>query len=186
MKMKNFFMLGMLAVLLVFGFFGTSCAALTGAAISGAAQGSQNRRTATVIAHAISEIEKVLPSNAVVWINKGRESAGYNRNAIGVVSSTAGAADTAVDDITAAFIQKGIRLVDRSNTALIQAEQRYQSSGNVSEQDILSAGAAAGANILVTVSVVPQGNNQRLQIRVMDIEKGIPLMQSGSGNEWRL
>jgi cysteine synthase len=119
-----------------------------------------------------------------VWIYKGRESADYNQNALGVVTSTAGAADTAVDDITAAFIQKRTRLVDRQNAALIQAEQKYQTGGNVTEQDMLSIGQAAGANTLVTVSVVPQGRNQRLQVRVMDIERGIPLMQSDSGNKW--
>ena len=121
-----------------------------------------------------------------MWIHKGTESTGYNRNALGVVTSTAGAADTAVDDITAAFIQKGIRLVDRQNAALVQAEQKFQLGGNVSDQEILSIGQAAGANTLVTVSVVPQGRNQRLQIRVMDIERGVPLMQSGSGEEWRI
>ncbi|MDR0486816.1 MAG: hypothetical protein LBG91_01080, partial [Treponema sp.] len=70
--------------------------------------------------------------------------------------------------------------------ALLQAEQKFQTGGNVSDQEILSIGKAAGANTLVTVSVVQQGNNQRLQIRVLDIERGVPLMQSGSGKEWQL
>jgi hypothetical protein len=186
MKRKNVFPLGMLAMVLVFGFTGMGCAQLAGAAITGATQSSQNKRLNSAIEHAISEIGKVLPENASVWINKGRESAGYNRNAVGVVTSTAGAADTAVDDITAALIQKGIRLVDRQNTALLQAEQSFQYGGNVSDEQMISIGKAAGANTLVTVSVVQQGNNQRLQIRVLDIERGVPLMQSGSGAEWRI
>jgi len=168
-------LLGMLVLVLVFGIMVGSCSMLAGAAVTGATQSSQNKKLNSVIQHAISEIEKVLPDNATVLIQKGTESVGYNRNALGVVTSTAGVADTAVDDITAAFIQKGIRIVDRQNTG-----------GNVSDQEILSIGKAAGANTLVTVSVVPQGNNQRLQIRVMDIEKGVPLMQSGSGEEWKL
>jgi len=180
---KNVFLLGLLVVL---SLLAMSCAQLAGAAIQGASQSSQNKRLNTVIAHAIGEIEKVLPENATVWIDKGRESAGYNRNALGVVTSTGGAADTAVDDITSAFIQKGIRLVDRQNAALVQAEQKFQMGGNVSDAEMLSIGKAAGANTLVTVSVVQQGNNQRLQIRVLDIERGVPLMQSGSGKEWQL
>jgi len=175
---------GMLVMVLVFGMTVGSCAQLAGVAITQATQSAQDKKLKSVIAHAVSEIEKVLPANATVWINKGRESAGYNVNAIGVVSSTAGAADTAVDDITSAFIQKGIRLVDRQNAALVQAEQKFQTGGNVSDQEILSIGKAAGANTLVTVSVVPQGRDQRLQIRVVDIEKGVPLLQSSSGKEW--
>lgn len=180
---KKFLLLGMMAMVLSFGM---SCAQLTGAAMAGAAQSSQNKRLNSAVAHAISEIEKVLPGSAVVWINKGRDSAGHSRNAMGVVTSTAGATDTAVDDITSALIQKGIRLVDRQNSALIQAEQNFQLGGNVSDNEMVSLGRAAGANILITVSVVSQGNNQRLQIRVLDIERGVPLMQSGSGREWRI
>ena len=184
MKKKNLFLLGMLVMSLVFGMMSGSCAQLAGVAITQATQSAQNKKLNNVITYAVSEIEKVLPANATVWINKGKESAGYNVNALGVATSTAGAADTAVDDITSAFIQKKIRLVDRQNAALIQAEQKFQTGGNVSEQEVLSIGKAAGANTLITVSVVPQGRDQRLQIRVMDIEKGVPLMQSNSGKEW--
>jgi len=186
MKKRNLFLLGLLVMALVFGFTVMSCAALAGAAITEATQSSQNKRVSKAVTHAIDEIEKVLPENSTVWIYKGREGTGYNQNSLGIVTSTGGAADTAVDDITAAFIRKGIRLVDRQNTTLIQAEQKYQQGGNVTEQDMLSIGKAAGANTLVTVSVVQQGRNQRLQIRVMDIERGIPLMQSDSGDEWRI
>ena len=184
MKKRDLFLLGMLVMALVFGMTVGSCAQLAGVAITQATQSAQDKKLKSVIEHAVSEIEKVLPANATVWINKGRESAGYSVNAIGVVSSTAGAADTAVDDITSALIQKGIRLVDRQNAALVQAEQKFQRGGDVSDQDILSIGKAAGANTLVTVSVVPQGRGQRLQIRVVDIEKGVLLLQSSSGKEW--
>jgi len=186
MKRKNKFFLGSLIVLLVMGLVLASCAQLAGVAVTQATQNTQNKRLNSTIEHAISEIEKVLPDNATVWINKGSEGTGANRNALGIVTSTAGAVDTAVDDITSAFIQKGIRLVDRQNAALMQAEQKYQLGGAVSDQEIMSIGKAAGANILVIVSVVPQGTNQRLQVRVLDIEKGMPIMQSGSGEEWRI
>jgi len=190
MKKRNLVFWGLLAVLLVIGLVLTSCAQLAGAAVGAAitsgTQSSQDKKVSSAIAHAISEIEKVLPDNATVWINKGTQSVSTNRNALGIATSTAGAADTAVDDITAALLQKGIRVVDRQNAALIQAEQKFQSGGNVSDQEMISIGKAAGANTLVTVSVVPQGSNQRLQIRVVDIETGIPLMVSSTGEEWRI
>jgi hypothetical protein len=186
MKKRNVFLLGMLAVTLVFGITVSGCGALAGVAITEATQSAQNKKVTSVIEHAISEIEKVLPADSTVWINKGTDSAGYNVNALGVATSTAGVAETAVDDITAAFLQKGIRLVDRQNAALVQAEQKFQTGGSVSDQEMVSIGKAAGANILITVSVVPQGKKQRLKISVIDIEKGVPLMQSDSGKDWQI
>ena len=187
---KNIFLLGMLAMTLAFGFFEMSCLSLagaaTGAAITNATQSSQDKKVHKAVDYAISEIQKVLPGDAVVWIHKGKESAVAERNSLGVVTSTSGAVDTAVDDITAALIQKGTRLVDRDNTTLVQAEQKYQMGGDVNDQDIVSAGKAAGANILVTVSVVANGSKQRLQIRVVNIEKGVPLMQSDSSDNWSI
>ena len=183
MKKMRMYIGGILLMLLV-GFTGVSCAALAGAAITGATQSSQNKRINATITHAISEIEKVLPANAVVWIQKGSQGASVQRSSLGVVTSTGGAVDTATDDITSALIQKGVRLVDRQNTALLQAEQKFQLGGNVSDQELLRIGNAAGANTLITVSVVAQGNDQRLQIRVMDIERGVPIMQSSSAKEW--
>jgi hypothetical protein len=59
-KRKNVFPLGMLAMVLVFGFAGMGCAQLAGAAITGATQSSQNKRLNSAIAHAINEIGKVL------------------------------------------------------------------------------------------------------------------------------
>ena len=169
-----------------FGSIGMSCGSLAGAAIIGVSQSSQNKKISRVVQHGIDEIEKVLPGNATVWIQKGRESASTQVSSLGIPTSTSGVADTAVDDITSALIQKGVRLVDRQNTALIRAEQTLQAGGNVSDQELLSVGKEAGANTLVTISVVPQGSKQRLQIRVVDIEKGVPIMQSGSGDEWQI
>jgi len=125
-----------------------------------------------VAAFASDEILKVLPKNARVWIYNNS----YN------VSMT----EAVVDNITADFIQKGIGLVDRQNSALVEAEQRFQMSGLASDRDFVSIGNIAGANTIVTIGVSGTGAMRRLQVRVLDIESGVPLMQSDTSEKWEL
>ncbi|MDR2717189.1 MAG: hypothetical protein LBB89_03875 [Treponema sp.] len=129
-------------------------------------------QTERVAAFASDEIQKVLPTGARVWV--------YNNAAANSL------ADAVVDDITAAFIRKGIRVVDRQNAALIEAEQKFQMSGYVSDDDFLSIGNAAGANTIVVVGITGSGAIRRLQVRVLDIEKGVAIMQSDTGERWQL
>jgi len=129
-------------------------------------------QTERVAAFASDEIQKVLPKNARVWI--------YNN---AVTNSLAGAV---VDNITSGFIRKGIRVVDRQNTALIEAEQQLQMSGFVSDDDFVSIGNAAGANTIVIIGIIGSGAIRRLQVQVLDIEKGVTIMQSDAGEKWKL
>ena len=125
-----------------------------------------------ISAFASDEIQKVLPKNARVWI--------YNN------SPSVSMAEAVVDNITAGFIQKGIGLVDRQNTALIEAEQRFQMSGSVSDNDFVSIGNIAGANTIVTIGITGTGAMRRLQVRVLDIERGVPIMQSDTSERWQI
>jgi hypothetical protein len=95
-------------------------------------------------------------------------------------------AEAVVDNITAGFIRKGIRIVDRQNSALIEAEQRFQLSGNVSDNDFVSIGNAAGANIIAVIGITGTGAVRRLQVRVLDIETRAAIMQSDTGERWQL
>jgi hypothetical protein len=129
-------------------------------------------QTERVAAFASDEIQKVLPKNARVWI--------YNNAAANPL------AEAVVDNITSGFIRKGIRVVDRENTALIEAEQNLQMSGFVSDDDFVSIGNAAGANTIVVIGIIGSGSMRRLQVRVLDIEKGVAIMQSDTGEKWQL
>jgi len=91
-----------------------------------------------------------------------------------------------IDNITADFIRRGVGIVDRENTALIEAEQRYQMSGYVSDNDFVSIGNAAGASTIVVIGITGTGAVRRLQLRVLDIERGIPILQSDTSEAWRL
>ena len=129
-------------------------------------------QTERISAFASDEIEKVLPRNAKVWI--------YNN------SHTQVLAEAVVDNITADFIQKGIAIVDRQSMALVEAEQRFQMSGSVSDHDFVSIGNTAGANTIVVIGVTGTGAMRRLQVRVLDIERGIPIMQSDASEKWQI
>ena len=129
-------------------------------------------RTERVAAFASEEIQKVLPKDARVWI--------YNNT----VNNSIAAAVT--DNITSDFIKKRIGVVDRQNIKLIEAEQKLQMSGYVSDNDFVSIGNAAGANTIVVIDIIGTGSARRLQVRVLNVEKSIPIMQSDTGEKWRL
>ncbi|MDR0301431.1 MAG: hypothetical protein LBI04_03855 [Treponema sp.] len=129
-------------------------------------------QTDRVAALASSEVQNVLPKDARVWI--------YN-------DVSANPMTTAVaDNITSDFIRKGIGVVDRQNAKLIEAEQEFQMSGYVSDDDFLSIGNAAGANIIVVIGIIGTGAMRRLQVRVLDIERRVPIMQSDTSEKWQL
>jgi hypothetical protein len=129
-------------------------------------------QTERVAAFASGEIQKVLPKSARVWI--------YNN---AVTDSLAGAV---IDNITADFVRKGIGVVDRRNAALIEAEQKFQMSGFVSDDDFVSIGNAAGANTIVVIGIIGSGATRRLQVQVLDIEKSVTIMQSDTSEKWQL
>jgi len=127
-----------------------------------------------VMAVASEEIRSVLPAKAVVWI--------YNNSPGNDI------VNGIVDNLTADFILKGIRLVDREQQSgkLIEAEQIHQRSGAVSDDDIVRIGHAAGANIIVFVGITGTGAMRRLQIRALDIKTRTPILQSDTGEKWQL
>jgi curli biogenesis system outer membrane secretion channel CsgG len=134
--------------------------------------GDKKDQTERVAAFANEEIKKVLPKNARVWI--------YN-NAVRNPITTAVA-----DNITSDFIKNKIIVVDRQNMKLIEAEQKLQMSGYVSDNDFVSIGNATGANTIVVLDIIGTGASRRLQVRVLNLEKGIPLMQSDTSEKWRI
>jgi len=134
--------------------------------------GDTRDQTKKIADFASGEIQKILPKNARVWI--------YNdspRNSLSVA---------VVDNITSDFISKRISVVDRQNTKLIEAEQKFNISGYVSDDDFLSIGNMAGANTIVVIGITGTGSLRRLQVRVLDIEKGIPIMQSDTSEKWKI
>jgi hypothetical protein len=119
------------------------------------------------------EVRKYLPEDSRVWIinNSAEESA---------------LANSVIDNVAAALLKNGVTVVDRQNTDLIQAEQAFQMSGHVNDDEIVSAGNLAGVNRIIFVSVIGSGAARRLQVRVLDVTRGTVLMQSDTGDKWSL
>ena len=126
-----------------------------------------------VIAHASGEAIRVLPPNARVWLVDKEDG---DRNLTAAVA----------DGIISALIRSGVIVVDRENAALITRELLLQMSGSVSDSDLLRAGNQAGANTIITIAVTGTGSMRRLQLRILDVEKGVPLLQSDTGEKWNL
>jgi len=125
-----------------------------------------------VTAFAGEEIQKVLSDNAVVWL--------YNNSPGNAM------VEAVVDNLTAGFIKKGIGIVDRQNAALIEAEQKLQVSGAVNDDEMVRLGNAAGAKNIVVIGITGSGAMRRLQVRVLDIERGVPIMQSDTDEKWQM
>jgi len=83
--------------------------------------------------------------------------------------------DAVVDNITAEFIRKGIDIVDK---------KKLQMFGAVSDAEMVRIGNAAGAKTIVIIGVAGSGTMRRLQVRVLDIERGILIMQSDTDERW--
>jgi hypothetical protein len=126
-----------------------------------------------VAAYAVGEIQRVLPSNPRVWVfNSSKEEKAL--------------ASTVTDEIKASLMKNGVTVVDRESNRLIQAEQNFQMSGYVSDDEFVSIGNAAGANTLIIVAITGVSSMRRLQVRVLDIEKRTNLLQSDMNDNWKL
>jgi hypothetical protein len=132
---------------------------------------SQSEKTANV---ASEEIRKVLKAGSKVLI--------YN------TTPNNDKANLIVDEITAEFINSGIAVVDRDqlSAALIQEEQTTQMSGAVSDEDIVNIGNATGANTIIMLGVDGAGAMRRLRVKVLDVEKRVPILQSDASEKWQL
>ena len=74
--------------------------------------------------------------------------------------------------------QKKVTLVDRENKTLLDAEKRYQLSGNVSDSEMVRLGNEVGIDALISVSVTGSGSERRLSLRMMDVKRNRVLYQS--------
>ena len=123
--------------------------------------------------HAVSEVRKVLPAESRLWVHN---NATANRNL----------ANDVVDNMISGFLSCGIAVVERQMIDMVLKEQNFQMEGNVSDNDYVSIGHLAGANIIVITDIAGTGAGRRLHVRVLDIRTGNVIMQSGTGIEWRL
>ena len=180
MKKRNFFVMGMLAML-VFGL--SSCGTLlsmgAAAAVQGAARSQARSAHTRVVAKATEEMLKVIPRGSKVWIHN-RATGNETTIAAGII-----------DDLTSAMLANNIEAVDRESAALIASERNIQLSGDVRDSDIMAIGNQIGAQYLATINIIvtnPGGAGivRRAQLRILNIETASLLYQSNTHDDWRI
>ena len=124
--------------------------------------------------HAIGEIRGAIPANSRVWIVNKSER-GERELALQVV-----------DGITAGLINGGMTVVDRNNASLMEAEERFQTSGAVSDDDLIRLGNAAGASTMISIEVTGVGSMRRLKLEIFNISTRTVVYASDTSNNWHL
>jgi hypothetical protein len=108
--------------------------------------------------NAIDALNIKLPSGANITIMKTQSTQGTRL-------------DYVVDQMTKTLIQEGkLKIIDRSNQALINAEQQFQLSGAVSDDSAISIGHQLGVQYIVLCWISGEKSLRRLNIRVLNVE----------------
>jgi TolB-like protein len=68
--------------------------------------------------------------------------------------------------------QEKLAVIERSELGLLQQEQRYQLSGEVSDETAVSIGKQLGTQYIITGSLLPLGDAYSLRIKAIHVETG--------------
>jgi hypothetical protein len=68
------------------------------------------------------------------------------------------------------LVENDHMIIDRSQLDQIRKEQRLQSSGEVNDNQAVSIGKIAGANVILTGAVTGKGDLRRLRVRALDTQ----------------
>jgi hypothetical protein len=113
---------------------------------------------ATAVTDVVDTLNSKLPSGTNIVVMK---TSSTNNNMLNDI----------VDQITTSVVQAGnLKLVDRSNQALIDAEQQFQLSGNVSDDSAVLIGRQLGVKYAVLCWISGERSSRKLNIRMLDIE----------------
>jgi curli biogenesis system outer membrane secretion channel CsgG len=129
--------------------------------------------TEKVSSYAYEQIKSYLPSDSRLWVFRKA------RNERDLVSSVS-------DNLTSALLKDNYIVVDRQNSKLLEAERNFQMSGSVSDGDLVSIGNSAGVNKIIVLQVTGDGQNRRLRVQVLDVERGTVIMQSDTNDKWSI
>ena len=78
-----------------------------------------------------------------------------------------------IDELEFIFVSSGkFKIVDRRALDAIMAEQHFQLSGNVDDNEAVSIGKMIGANIVITGTVIGTRSSMRLTLRALDVQTG--------------
>jgi hypothetical protein len=75
-------------------------------------------------------------------------------------------------ELESIMVGKGFTLIDRNQLDAIRKEQSLQFSGEVNEEQAVSIGKIAGADVIITGAVTGSGDLRRLRLRALGTETG--------------
>jgi len=117
------------------------------------------------IKNAVDMLQTKLPTGSVIMILKQNNN---DRNTL----------NDMLDQLTKNVVQgQKLKVVDRSNQAIINAEQQFQISGNVDDNSAVSIGKQLGARYAVFCWISGAMSTRKLNIRILDIETSVILDQ---------
>ena len=90
---------------------------------------------------------------------------------ISISSSDPELANFAIDELEYQLVTaRQFTMVDRKTLDTIRSEQKFQLTGEVSDQSAVSIGNLLGASIVVTGSITGIGNTRRLTLKALDVK----------------
>jgi len=115
---------------------------------------------------AVADLTSKLPAGSIIMILQTN-------------SNERATANDVVDRVTKSIVQDGkLKVVDRSNQRLIDAEQNFQMSGKVDDSSAVLIGKQLGAKYAVLCWVSGTMSSRRLNIKVLSIETSVIEYQS--------
>jgi len=106
---------------------------------------------------AINALNSKLPAGSNIIITKTRST---DRSRL----------DFAVNEMTKTIVQEGkLKVIERTNINLIEAEKQYQLSGNVDDDQIISIGHELGVQYIVLCWISGEMSARQLHLRVLDV-----------------
>lgn|GEM_PF-6616987 len=96
------------------------------------------------------------------------------KSRIGVVnmnSSSVNLSIYVIDSIVMHLVNRdNFVVIERSQLETVQREQKYQLSGEVSDETAVSIGKQLGTQMIITGSILPFGNDYSLRLKITDVQ----------------
>lgn len=90
---------------------------------------------------------------------------------VSIASKDIDSVEFVLDELAYVIVSSGnFKVVDRKSLDAIQAEQNFQSSGEVDDDSAVSIGKLLGANIVITGSITGVGSTRRLRLKALDVK----------------
>jgi hypothetical protein len=111
----------------------------------------------TAVKNAAQTITQSLPKDSKIAI-------------VNISSNDSEQSEFVAGEIEVFLVNAGCNVVDRRELDKLRKEQNFQLSGDVDDNDIVSIGKFAGADIVLTGSISGTGSTRRLRIRVLNTQ----------------